>query len=129
MIKNLITYFVVFTIIHIIGVYIHQQVIINKAIILPFSLEKVYTFHAFFSGILCVNFMLLASVNKFKEQLGFIYLASLVLKIILFSIIFYQPIFKEENLSQTARVSLFIPTIIFLLTEAVFITKILNKKR
>lgn len=106
----------------------HALFLEKQEIMLPFSLKKVYLFHLGFSLLVCTNFQLLSTVNKLSEQLGFIYLATLILKIILFSIIFYQPIFKEENLLQTARVSLLIPAIIFLLTEVIFVAKILNKK-
>ena len=129
MIKHVLIYILIFSGLYLIGSNLHLKYIIYKDVSMPFSLEKVYAFHAFFSAIICVNFKLLSTVNKFLDQLGFIYLASLVLKIVTFSIIFYQPIFKEENLSQIARISLFIPTIIFLLTEAIFVAKILNKNR
>jgi hypothetical protein len=69
-----------------------------------------------------------SSVDKIFSQLGFIYLGTLFFKIVIFCAIFYQPVFQEENLSQIARVSLFIPTLLFLLTEAFFVAKILNKK-
>ena len=105
------------------------KIILEKLeIILPYSLRKVYLFHLGFSLLVCSNLQLISTVNKLSEQIGFIYLATLVLKIILFSIIFYQPIFKEENLVQSARISLLIPAIIFLLTEVIFVAKILNKR-
>jgi hypothetical protein len=34
----------------------------------------------------------------------------------------------KENLTQTARLSLFLPLIIFLLTEVIFVAKVLVKK-
>ena len=77
--------------------------------------------------LICVNFQLLSTVNKIFEQLGFIYLVTIVLKIVLFGIIFYESIFKTENLTNVARISLLIPTLLFLLTEAFFVIQILNK--
>ena len=73
--------------------------------------------------------MLLSNVNKIFDQLGFIYLATIVLKLVLFCIIFYNPIFTKDDLDMIARVSLFIPMVVFLLTEAVFVAKILMKKQ
>lgn len=128
MIKNILLYSFVFFSIFFLCFSMHELFLEKQEIILSFSLKRVYLFHLSFSLLVCTNFQLLSTVNKFSEQLGFIYLTTLVLKIILFSIIFYQPIFKEENLPQTARISLLIPAIIFLLTEAFFIIKILNKK-
>ena len=100
-----------------------------QEISLSFSLKKVYLFHTVFSLLICVNFKLLSTVNKIYDQLGFIYLGTILLKLILFCLIFYKSIFTEEELTSTARISLFIPMIIFLSTEAVFVTKILNKKQ
>lgn len=128
MIKQLLVFSLVFFGLYFLGFSIHEMYLENKAVILPFSLQKVYLFHLGFSLLICFNFQLLSAVDKIFPQLGFIYLASLVIKIMVFAIIFYQSIFKQENLSQIARVSLLIPTVIFLSTEAFFVIKILNQK-
>lgn len=128
MIKSIFLFTTVFFSIFFLSFLLHENYLENQAIILPFSLKKVYLFHLGFSLLICTNFQILSNVNKIFEQLGFIYLATIVLKIVLFSIIFYQSIFKEENLPQIARISLFIPAIIFLLTETIFVAKILKKK-
>lgn len=128
MIKQLLTYSIVFFLIYFIGYNLHEIIIGNYEIYLPFSLNKIYLFHVGFSLLICSNFLLFSTVNKIFEQLGFIYLVTIVLKIILFCIFFYKSIFTVENLSFSARISLFIPMIIFLLTEAFFVAKILMKK-
>ena len=128
MIKKLLILSLVFFGVFLLSYSNHENYLENQAINLPFSLKKVYLFHLGFSLIICFNFYLLSTVNKIFDQLGFIYLVTLVLKIILFCIIFYQSIFNQENLSFAARVSLLIPTSIFLLTEAFFVIKILNSK-
>lgn len=128
MIKQLLTYSIVFFLIYFIGYNLHEIFISNYEIYLPFSLNKIYLFHVGFSLLICSNFLLFSTVNKIFEQLGFIYLVTIVLKIILFCIFFYKSIFTVENLSFSARISLFIPMIIFLLTEAFFVAKILMKK-
>jgi hypothetical protein len=119
----------VFFSIYFISFTIHENWLENQEVILPFSLKKVYLFHLAFSMLICVNFKLLSIVDKIFEQLGFIYLGTLLLKIILFCVIFYKSIITEETLSKIARLSLFIPMIIFLLTEAIFVAKILQKKQ
>ena len=129
MIKQLLTYSIVFFLIYFIGYNLHEIIIGNYEIYLPFSLNKIYLFHVGFSLLICSNFLLFSTVNKIFEQLGFIYLVTIVLKIILFCIFFYKSIFTVENLSFSARISLFIPMIIFLLTEAFFVAKILMKKK
>lgn len=128
MIKSLFLYATVFFSLFFLSFFLHENYIEKQAIILPFSLKKVYLFHLGFSLLICSNFLIFSTVDKIFEQLGFIYLATIVLKLIIFCIIFYNPIFTVEDLSFDARFSLFIPMIIFLLTEVLFVTKILKKK-
>ena len=127
MIKNILLYTVVFFFLFIVFFSIHSFYIENQNVILPFSLKGIYVFHFGFSLLVCSNFLFLSFFQKFSEQLGFIYLVTIVLKLLLFCILFYKPLFTEANLSFVARVSLFIPMLIFLFTEAVFIAKILKK--
>ena len=129
MIKSIFLYAFVFFSIFFLSLFLHQNYIEKQAIILPFSLKKVYLFHLSFSLLICTNFLLFSAVNKIFEQLGFIYLATILIKLILFCIIFYNPIFTKDNLSFSSRVSLIIPVIIFLLTEAIFVAKILLKRQ
>ncbi len=129
MIKQFIIYSITFFLLYYIGFSIHENYLDNNAITLPFSLKKVYLFHLAFSLLICINFLVLSSVDKIFEQLGFIYLGTIVLKLLLFCITFYKSIFTEENLSFDARVSLLIPMILFLLTEAFFVAKILRKNQ
>lgn len=128
MIKNIFLYAFVFFSLFFLSFYLHENYLKKQELILPFSLRKVYLFHLGFSLLICSNFLIFSNVDKIFEQLGFIYLATIILKLIIFCIIFYNPIFIEENLSFNARLSLFIPMIIFLLTEAIFVAKILKKK-
>ncbi|MDG1196119.1 MAG: DUF6168 family protein [Polaribacter sp.] len=128
MIKAIFGYSLVFFSLFFIGLFFHENVIEKQGVILPFSLKKVYLFHLGFSLLICVNFKLFSTVDKVFEQLGFIYLGTLLLKIVLFCAIFYKSIFTEENLTQISRLSFFIPAIIFLLTETIFVAKVLNKK-
>ena len=128
MIKKLLLYPAVFILLFFIGFYLHNLYLTQKEVLLPFSLKKVYQFHAVFSALICINFLLLSTVDKIFDQLGFIYLGTLFLKIILFCVVFYSSIVTNENLENTAKLSLLVPTIIFLLTEVIFVAKILNQK-
>lgn len=129
MIRSILIFAVVFFFLFLGGFSLHEFYIENHKITLPFSLKKVYLFHLGFSLLICTNFLLLSTVHKIFDQLGFIYLGTIVLKLILFSLIFYKSIFTEEELTFAARISLFIPMIVFLSTEAFFVVKILNKKQ
>jgi hypothetical protein len=126
--KDLFRYIVVFVILFLIGFYGHQFLLKYLALKIIFSLEKVYLFHAFFSALICVNLRVFSTVDKLFPQLGFIYLSTLVLKLILFATFFYNPLFSTDSFSLVEKGSLFFPLFIFLLTEAVFVLKILNQK-
>jgi len=129
MIKRIVIYSIVFISLFLVSYHSHQYYIEKQDIVLPFSLQKVYLFHVGFSLLICINILLLSTVDKFLEQLGFIYLGSIILKLILFCVTFYKSIFIAENLSLVARIALFIPLFIFLSTETIFVAKILNKKQ
>ena len=129
MIRNILVFTVVFLFLFFVSYSLHEFFIKNEDVMLPFSLKKVYIFHFAFSLLICTNFQIFSTVDKIFEQLGFIYLGTILLKLMLFSLIFYKSVFSRETLEFTARLSLFIPMIVFLLTEAVFIAKILKKKQ
>ena len=128
MTKQLIFQFLVFFALFFTAFHLHEFILKNATIKTVFSLKKVYLFHFGFSWLICAHFTFFSTVDKIFQQLGFIYLISIFLKIVVFSIIFYNPIFSKENLDFASKISLLIPMIIFLLTEAVFVVKILNKK-
>jgi hypothetical protein len=128
MIKSIFLYFITFSSLFLLSFFLHQYYLDVNEFVLPFSLQKVYLFHAGFSLLICVNFRLLANVDKVFPQLGFIYLGCLFFKIILFCVVFYESLFNDTILTKIAKISLILPMFIFLLTEAVFIAKILNKK-
>jgi len=127
MIRQIFIYFTAFGLLFFLGNYIHNYVIENHGFALGFSIQKMYAFHAFFSLQLCIVFALLSNNEKLRPQLGFIYLASFVLKIIVFCILFYSVLFTGEKLTNPQRISLAIPMLIFLILEVYFIIKILNK--
>ncbi|MCL7762179.1 DUF6168 family protein [Polaribacter sp. Z014] len=129
MIKTLLVFSIVFFTLFLLSFSLHSYFIENHHIILPYSLKKIYIFHLVFSLLICSNFLIFSTVDKVFEQLGFIYLGTILLKLTLFSAIFYKSIFTEAGLSFYARLSLFIPMIIFLLTEALFVAKILKKNQ
>lgn len=118
-----------FTILYFVLQNIHSSLLAKKEIYLAFSLEKIYLFNAGFSALVCINILLLSTVNKFKEQLGFIYLVTLFAKIILFSATFYKSIIKVDEMQMVEKLSMLFPLLIFLLTEIIFIAKLINQKR
>ncbi|MDP4704597.1 MAG: DUF6168 family protein [Polaribacter sp.] len=126
--KQLFFQFSIFFALYFTSFFLHEFTLEKLEIEIAFSLKKVYLFHLGFSLLICVNFTIFSTVDKIFQQLGFIYLATIFLKIVVFNVIFYNPIFSKEDLDFASRISFFIPMIVFLSTEAVFVVKILNKK-
>jgi hypothetical protein len=129
MIKRVLSILLAFITLAIIGVYAHTVILENQEVAVPFSLHKLYHFHAGFSILICVNLEILDGFNKIRGQLGYLYLGALLLKIVLFSAVFYQVIINGEAESFISKISLLVPTFIFLLTEVFFVAKILNRKQ
>jgi hypothetical protein len=129
MIRSIIAYTAIFFCIFIVSFSLHEYLLDEREIILPFSLKKAYLFHLGFSLIICTNFQAISKVEKFFDQLGYIYLGTILLKLITFIAIFYKSIVTEEILPFITRISLLIPMIIFLLLEAIVVAKILKKNQ
>lgn len=92
-------------------------------------LQKAYMLHFGFSLILLIAFHLLAHYNKLVEQLGMLYMALLVFKIIIFASLFYPQLLGEAMLPRFYRASLLIPVIVFLPLEVILISKIMQGKK
>ncbi|MFK7746768.1 MAG: DUF6168 family protein [Kordia sp.] len=127
MLREIFIYITAFGLLFFLGDFAHNYYIENQEITLGFSLRNMYAFHAFFSLQICIIFALLSANEKLRPQLGFIYLGSFVLKILVFCAVFYSLLFVGEKLSNTQRISLIIPMIVFLILEVYFMIKILNK--
>jgi len=127
MIKNVLIYSFIFFSLFLVTYSLHVFYLDKEQIILSFSLKKVYLFHLVFSLLICINFLIFSTIDKVFQQLGFIYLGTILLKLTLFAIIFYKSIFLGSQLSFTERLSLFIPMFIFLITEAILVSRVLSK--
>lgn len=128
MIKKGLSILVFFIVLFFVLQNFHSYLLEKKGVHLPFSLEKLYLFNTGYSILVCFNILLLSTVNKFKEQLGLIYLVALFLKIILFFATFYKSIINEVEMEFTAKISMLIPLLIFLLTEIIIVVKQINEK-
>ncbi len=106
----------------------HSYVLEAAVSKLPFDLIKVYTFQAAASLLLIISFDLIATLSKsYKDQLSFLYLGGMALKIAAFCIVFRDLLFSSVSLTKMDSVSLLIPIFIFLFFEVVIIVKILNR--
>ena len=128
MIKTFCLYLGAFLGLYLIGYYLHESVISNQDVTLRFNLKSVYLFSAITSFVLCVLFYFLSLIKKTKEQLGFIYLPTLVIKIGLFAILFKSDIFQLSEVTKTESLNLLLPIGLFLVLEVLFIARLLNAK-
>lgn len=127
MTKKIIIVLFVFLSIGYFGYLGHLMLLNNIEVTLPFSLKKLYLFHAGFSTLVGINIILISKIKKVLEQIGFIYLGSLLIKIMLFIAAFYPTITSEEKSSLIIKLSILIPTFLFLLIELLFVVKLLKK--
>lgn len=105
----------------------HDLILAKKEIHLSFSLLKVYLFHVIAAIIV---YLLIELVSlKLPNQAGYAYLACIFLKIGFFVLLFQTSVFANEGLTKPERISLVVPLFLFLITEAVAVSKLLNNKQ
>lgn len=127
MIKTLALYLAVFCLLFCCGFYLHSYILGKEANALNFSLVKVYSFHAIFSFLLCCLIYLLSGSKTWRDQLGFIYLAVLIVKVAFFAMMFGPALFEQEMVSDAEKFAFIIPLFLFLVAEVYFIAKTLAK--
>lgn len=127
MIKQLALYSTLLILLCFSGFYLHTIGFSELAGKSKISLKEAYIFFGGFSLFLWISFSFLYRTQKFKDQLGFLYLLSVALKIILFCIFFNERIFLQtSSLSSHEAVNLLIPIALTLTSEVFFISKLLN---
>ena len=67
--------------------------------------------------------------NKFKDQIGFIFMTSSLLKFVFFFIFIYPSFMDDGELSRIEFVTFFIPYSYCLLFESIVISRLLNKMK
>jgi len=128
LIKRLLIYVIVGVVVFFVSYYLHSYLIASSKETLPFNLKSVYLFHCIASVAMVLFFELLASLTtQFKDQLGFLYLGTMALKMMFFCVFFKDVLFSDIALSKTDSLSMLIPLFIFLFYEVIFIVKVLNK--
>ena len=127
MIKQNIIYFLSFVLLSLLGYCSHTSFLPSIASDSPMSVVGLYLFFTIFSFLLCTSLTYLQKTKKFREQLGFLYLFSVGLKIIIFCILFYSAIFSKESFTNRQSINLLIPMILMLILEVFFVCKLLNR--
>lgn len=129
MLKKIIIYIVVFVLTGATSYLLHIFLLGKGNEHFITNLQKAYFFHFLFSLVLLIGFEITARSDTFFQQLGFIYMGLLVLKILVFTIGFYPELLGDNMLPRFYRASLLIPVIVFLSLEVFFISKIMQVKK
>ncbi|WP_271407034.1 DUF6168 family protein [Tenacibaculum soleae] len=126
MIKRILYLIVTVIILFLVSYSAHDYVLTLKEIKLPYSLLSIYIFHVIATIIIYISLEFLA--DNLPNEAGYGYLAFMLLKIGFFLLIFQDTVFGEDKLVKLEKVSLVIPLFIFLATEAIVVSKLLNNK-
>lgn len=93
---------------------------------LSFSLFSVYLFHLIAAIVVYVTVEIVA--EKLPNQAGYAYLTLMFFKIGAFVLVFQSSVFANDNLTRIERIGLVVPLFLFLITEAIAVSKLLNSK-
>jgi len=127
MIKRVLRYIAVVAVAFVVGYFTQQYVLKSSQVVLSYSLLNMFLFHAIASVIVYGTIEITA--EKLPSQAGYAYLAAVFLKIGFFILIFNAVLFPEIELPKVQRLSLIIPLFLFLIIEAVAISKLLSAKQ
>ena len=128
MIKKLLLYAIAAAIIFLISYNLHNYLLNSLDRIPPYSLRDVYVFHVLLSLFFVVTFeLIIYFLKEFKDQIGFLYLGSIVLKMMLFFVIFRELLSTSLQLTKADKVSLLIPIAIFIIYEVMVVVKMLKR--
>ena len=126
MIKQILLFLGAITLFFAFSYFPHQYFLSLQETTLRFSLFSIYVFH--YIATILVYILVSIIAEKMPNQAGYAYLASVFLKLGVFLMIFQSSIFSDEILSKIEKTALIIPLFLFLLIEAVFVSKVLNTK-
>ena len=126
MIKRILVFLATSILLFVASYSVHKYMINLKDINMSFSLFSVYLFHVISAVIVYV--IVEAVALKLPNQAGYAYLTSVFLKLGFFVLLFQASVFANEALTKPERISLVIPLFLFLITEAVAVSKLLNSK-
>lgn len=129
LLKTVLLYIVVFTFVGATSCFLHNGVLNDPQTDFSALLTKAYLFHGIFSLSVLLAFQLMAGFDSLFPQLGFVYLGSVLVKVAVFTAMFYPQLMGDQAISRFYRASLLVPMAIFLILEVLFVIKILRGKQ
>ena len=104
------------------------HMLVNKLMSIPLFQHQILASYAINITLAVVIFWCLTSLKKkYKNQIGFLFLASSIIKFLVFFLIFYGPYISDGEIVLLEFTSFFIPYTICLVLETFFLIKHLNK--
>ncbi|WP_422858262.1 DUF6168 family protein [Flagellimonas sp. S174] len=100
---------------------------VPKAQFSKIALNEHYAFHLMFSIMVCLLFLGLNRHKKWKEQLGFIYLGTFFLKLVIFVVVFQELVQPSKSLENIEVFLVLVPLFLGLFLEVFVISQLLNK--
>lgn len=106
---------------------LHAYIISCNSLINNCVLFNPYIFLLSFALFIVIVFEILSQINRLKDQLGFIYLSTLVLKLVLFVILFQSYFFDDLTEIEINKGHFLIPVFLGLACEVYFLSQLLKR--
>ena len=104
------------------------HMLVNTLMSAPVFQHQILASYAINITLAVVIFWCLTSLKKkYKNQIGFLFLASSIVKFLVFFLIFYGPYKADGEIVLSEFTSFFVPYSICLVLETFFLSKHLNK--
>lgn len=126
MIKRIFIFTIAIVLLFFISYFLNKYLVDKNNLTLSFPLFKVYIFQTI--SALFVYILIELILTVLPNETGYLYLALTMIKIGVFVLIFQDSIFSENPLTKADKASLIIPLFLFLITEVVGVSKLLNNK-
>ena len=104
------------------------HMLVNKLMSIPLFQHQILVSYAINTALAAGIFWGLTSLKKkYNNQIGFLFLASSIVKFLVFFLVFYGPYKADGEIVLLEFTSFFIPYTICLVLETFFLSKHLNK--
>ncbi len=124
MTKRFLKFTVIFISVSILFYISHKYLLSFAGVNLSYKLLNIYLFHFIASFSICAIVEWLSS--RLPNQVGYIYLSSIFIKIGVFVLVFKPIIFGVEGLPMSEKFSIVVPMFIYLIIEVVYSGSIMN---
>lgn len=107
--------------------YVIQDVFISPEQLREgFPIDGIYSFNVVFSLVLLVVLTYASKKESAKDNIGYLYLGSVLMKPFLFIIVFHSLFFDAPPISKKEALCMLLPTLIALFFEVLYCAKILK---